>query len=107
MLNWLVIGVGDITSKRVIPAIVAEPRSHLYGIVTRDRAKGLQYTQNVWTDLTQALTDPIVDVVYVGTPVFLHAGQTLAALHAGKHVLCEKPLGMNYTEAVGVKAKGE
>ncbi len=107
MLNWLVIGVGDITSKRVVPAILGEPRSHLYGIVTRDRAKGLQYTENVWADLGEALTDPNVDVVYVGTPVFLHASQTIAALKAGKHVLCEKPLGMNYTEAAAMNGTAE
>jgi predicted dehydrogenase len=99
MLNWLVIGVGDITSKRVIPAILAEPRSHLYGIVTRDLIKGRKFVEHVWRDLEQALTDQTIDVVYVGTPVFLHASQTIAALRAGKHVLCEKPLGMNYTEA--------
>ena len=99
MLNWLLIGVGDITSKRVIPAIVAEPRSRLYGIVTRDPAKGRDLAEKVWSDLTQALTDPAIDVVYVGTPVFLHARQTIDALQAGKHVLCEKPLGMNYAEA--------
>ena len=34
MLNWLVIGIGDITTKRVIPAILAEPRSGLHGILT-------------------------------------------------------------------------
>ena len=83
MVNWLVIGVGDITSKRVIPAIVAEPRSHLYGIVTRDPAKGRPYADKVWSDLSQALADPSIGIVYVGTPVFLHASQTLAALHIG------------------------
>ena len=39
------------------------------------------------------------DVVYVASPVFLHAPQTLAALRAGKLVLCEKPMAMNYAEA--------
>jgi 1,5-anhydro-D-fructose reductase (1,5-anhydro-D-mannitol-forming) len=36
MLKWLVVGLGDIAGKRVIPAILAEPRSHLAGIVTRN-----------------------------------------------------------------------
>ena len=39
MLSWLVVGIGDITRKRVLPAILAEPRSRLAGIVTRDPAK--------------------------------------------------------------------
>ena len=43
VLNWLVIGVGDITRKRVLPVILAEPRSRLAGIVTRDPAKAGPY----------------------------------------------------------------
>jgi predicted dehydrogenase len=37
--------------------------------------------------------------IYVASPVFLHAPQTIASLRAGKHVLCEKPVAMNYAEA--------
>ena len=99
MHNWIVIGIGDITRRRVIPAIQAEPRSHLYGLVTRDPAKAAAYNTRVWTSLDEALADPNVDAVYVGTPVFLHAPQTIQALRAGKHVLCEKPMAMNEAEA--------
>src|SRR5712691_13510333 len=95
MLNWIVIGVGDITRKRVIPAIQAEGRSQLYGIVTRDAAKAAPYTQRVWSSLAEALRDPAVAAVYVASPVFLHAPQTIQSLRAGKHVLCEKPMAMN------------
>ena len=99
MLNWIVIGIGDITTKRVIPAIHAEKRSRLYGVVTRDPAKAAQYGVQTWASLEAALVDPAVEVVYVGTPVFLHAPQTIQALNAGKHVLCEKPMAMNEGEA--------
>lgn len=99
MLNWIVIGIGDITMRRVIPAIQAEPRSRLYGVVTRDRAKAAQFGARAWPSLDQALADPAVQAVYVGTPVFLHAPQTIQALRSGKHVLCEKPMGMNEGEA--------
>ncbi len=99
MHNFLVIGIGDITIRRVIPAILAEPRSHLYGVVTRDAAKAAPYNTRVWTSLEEALADPAIDIVYVGTPVFLHARQTIQALRAGKHVICEKPMAMNEAEA--------
>ena len=100
MLNWIVIGIGDITRKRVIPAIQAEPRSQLYGLVTHDPAKAAAYGVRAWATLDEALGDSRVQAVYVGTPVFLHAPQTMASLRAGKHVICEKPMAMNKAEAL-------
>lgn len=99
MLNWIVIGIGDITTRRVIPGIQAESRSSLYGIVTRNPAKAAQFSVRVWSTLDEALADSAVDIVYVATPVFLHAPQTIQSLRAGKHVLCEKPMAMNEAEA--------
>lgn len=99
MLNWIVIGIGDIATRRVIPAIQAESRSHLYGLVTRDPAKAAPYNTRVGRTLEEALADPAVHAVYVGTPVFLHAPQTIQSLRAGKHVVCEKPMAMNEAEA--------
>ena len=99
MLHWLVVGIGDITTKRVIPALLEEPRSVLYGVVTRHPEKASAFPgTKVWTDLSEALADPGVDSVYVASPVFLHAPQTIAALRAGKHVLCEKPMAMSYEQ---------
>jgi predicted dehydrogenase len=100
MLHWLVIGIGDITSRRVIPAILAEPRSRLHGIVTRTPVKAEAYGVPAWIDLQDALRDPGIDAVYVATPVFLHAPQTIASLRAGKHVLCEKPMAISYEQAL-------
>ncbi len=98
-LKWLVIGVGDITTKRVIPALLEEKRSELWGIVTRDPAKAAPYGVRAFTNLDAALAAGGADAVYVASPVFLHAPQTLASLGAGKQVLCEKPMAMNYAEA--------
>ena len=100
MLNWIVLGIGDIATRRVIPAIVGESRSCcLYGLVTRDPAKAAPYNTRVWPTLDEALSDPAVQAVYVATPVFLHAPQTIQSLRAGKHVMCEKPMAMNEAEA--------
>jgi len=100
MLRWLVVGIGDIATKRVLPAILAEPRSQLAGIVTRSPAKAERYAVPSWTDLDAALSQSAADAVYIATPVFLHAPQTIAALRAGKHVLCEKPMALDYAEAL-------
>jgi predicted dehydrogenase len=99
MLRWLVVGVGDIAARRVLPSILEEPRSSLSGLVTRDAAKAQRYRVPSWNDLDTALAQAPADAVYIATPVFLHERQTVAALRAGKHVLCEKPMAMNYGEA--------
>jgi 1,5-anhydro-D-fructose reductase (1,5-anhydro-D-mannitol-forming) len=99
MMKWLVIGVGDITTKRVLPAIEEEEQSKLVGIVTRDPAKAEPYGVPGFTDLKDALAKAKPDAVYVASPVFMHAPQTMVSLREGCHVLCEKPMAMNYAEA--------
>lgn len=99
MINWLVIGIGDIATRRVLPAILAEPRSKLIGIVTRDPRKAEAYSVPAWNNLEDALAQCSADAVYVATPVYLHAPQSILSLRAGRHVLCEKPTAMNYAEA--------
>jgi 1,5-anhydro-D-fructose reductase (1,5-anhydro-D-mannitol-forming) len=99
VLTWLVIGVGDITTRRVLPAILAEERSQLTGIVTRDPAKAAPYGVPAFTTLDAALKESEAAAIYVASPVFLHAPQSIASLAAHRHVLCEKPLAMNLAEA--------
>jgi 1,5-anhydro-D-fructose reductase (1,5-anhydro-D-mannitol-forming) len=104
-VNWLVIGIGDITRKRVLPAILAEPRSKLYALLTRDPKKAEAYSGVVvYTDLAEALRDPLIDAVYVASPVALHAEHTIASLRVGKHVLCEKPVALNFEQAESMAA---
>src|SRR6185437_185494 len=107
MLQWLVVGVGDITTKRVLPAILAEPRSVLAGIVTRNPAKAKPYSVPGWTSLDAALAEQECEAVYVASPVILHAPQTIASLRAGRHVLCEKPMAMNYEDALSMQRTAE
>ena len=91
----------------MLPAILAEPRSRLAGIVTRDPRKAEAYGAPAWQDLERALAEADADAVYVATPVFLHAPQTIACLRAGLHALCEKPMAMNYSEACSMQAAAE
>jgi predicted dehydrogenase len=99
MLSWLVVGVGDISRKRVLPAILAEPNSKLAGIVTRDPAKAKPYGVEGYPTLEGGLAKTGAQAVYIATPVFMHAPQSIEALRAGRHVLCEKPMALNYTDA--------
>jgi len=108
-VKWLVVGIGDITRKRVIPAILAEERSVLQGVATRDANKAEAYPGvKAWATVEEALAgDAEIDAVYVASPVFLHAAQTIACLRAGKHVLCEKPVAMNFAEAQSMVDEAE
>ncbi len=99
-MNWIVAGIGDIARRRVIPAILAERRSTLYGFITRDPVKAEAYPgTRAWPTIEEALEDSAIDAVYIALPVALHADVAIAALRAGKHVLCEKPMALNDAEA--------
>ena len=100
MIRWLVIGIGDIARRRVIPAILAEPRSRLQALVTRDPEKASAYPgAEVFTNLDVALLATPIDAVYVASPVAFHAPQAITALNAGKHVLSEKPTALSLSAA--------
>ena len=102
-LRWGLIGCGDISSKRVAPALRDLPNCDLVA-VARNRVElvqsfSQQFGARKWCAEWQALVlDKEVDAVYIATPVYLHAAQTIAAANAGKHVLCEKPMALNVEE---------
>jgi predicted dehydrogenase len=103
-VDWLLVGTGDIANKRVAPALNSVAGSQLVGVcdVVPDRAQALARSMGapeVFADFDQALAQTKASAVYLATPVFLHAEHTVRALAAGKHVLVEKPLGLNGAEA--------
>jgi len=106
-LRWVIAGIGDIARKRVIPAIQSNPRSTLLGFVTRDAAKARAFPgTQAWATVEEAAANPEVDAVYIALPVALHAHAAFAALRAGKHVLCEKPMAISYPQAEQMVAEG-
>ena len=67
----------------------------------RERADALG-VRLAYPTLADLLADDSVDVVHVTSPNDLHVEQALAALEAGKHVICEKPMAMTYAEAMAM-----
>lgn len=61
----------------------------------------------VYEDLDEALGDDSIDVIHVATPNDVHAAQAAAALASGKHVVCEKPLGMTSAETAAMVGAAE
>lgn len=102
-LKWGLIGAGDVVRKRVAPALVELPKCDLIAVV-RNRADlaeafAAEFAAKRWyADWRELLADDEIEAVYIATPVFLHAEQTIAAAESGKHILCEKPMAMNAAE---------
>ena len=97
-----IIGCGRIARNAHLPALSKMDDVRIkYGCdILPEKAKALQEQfpaiETVITDYHEALADPEVDAVFVLTPNYSHYTITMDALRAGKHVLCEKPITVNY-----------
>lgn len=103
VLRWGLIGAGDIARRRVAPALNALSDCDLVAVSRNCRelteSFAAEFGIRKWFgDWREMLADDKVDAIYIATPVYLHAEQTIAAAEAGKHVLCEKPMALNAAE---------
>lgn len=107
-IKWGVIGSGGIARRRTIPeGIIASPEADLrmiYDVDTALNAAVAQQFQAVAAGSLDELWHSDVEAVYIASPAKCHREQVLAAAAAGKHVLCEKPLGMTVDEALEMEA---
>ena len=62
---------------------------------------------HTFTSLGQMAASPLVDAVYIATPNFLHASQSILCMRYGKHVLCEKPMAVTLAECESMVAAAE
>jgi predicted dehydrogenase len=94
-VKFAVVGAGVIGQLRA-RSIIENPATTLIGIadadVARAQAAAGSSGARVTADYRSLVADPAIDAVIVATPVQFHEEMTVAALAAGKHVLCEKPL---------------
>jgi len=103
-LRWGVLGVAKIATEKVIPAMQRGARTEVVAIASRDSARAEQAAADL--GLTKAygsyealLDDPDIDAIYNPLPNHLHVPWSIAAAERGKHVLCEKPIGLDVREA--------
>lgn len=101
-ISWGVVGSGGIARRRtipegIVPAVNAELKV-VYDLNPKSNGEvALQFGAKAAGGLDELLTSDI-DAVYIATPANLHCEQVCAAARAGKHVFCEKPLGMSVKE---------
>jgi predicted dehydrogenase len=98
-----IIGAGAVSDYHHVPGIRIDPRAELVAACDADpslleKRKTDWGIERVTTDYHALITDPTVDAVIIATPNFTHCPMALAAARAGKHVMCEKPLGLNAAE---------
>jgi len=106
-LGWALIGAGRHPHTKIAPAIRAAKEAELVAVYSRDRGRAEEFAQNhgaraAYDSLDALLQDSRVDAVFVASPNALHAGHTLQAAHAGKHVLVEKPMATTVNDALAM-----
>jgi len=98
-----IIGAGAVSDYHHVPGIRLDPRARLTAACDAsqellDRRRIDWDIETVSTDYEKICADPNVDAVIIATPNWTHKPIALCAAANGKHVMCEKPLGLNATE---------
>lgn len=108
-LRWGVLGVASIARRAVIPAIQQSQCGRVVAIASRDGHKAESAAREL--DIPAAhgsydalLADPNVDAIYNPLPNHLHVPWSIRVMEAGKHVLCEKPIGLSAADAERLRA---
>ena len=101
---WGILSTANIGMARVIPAMQQSELCSIDAICSRTKEAATAAAQRAgipraYGSYEELLADPAIEAIYNPLPNHLHVDWTIKALAAGKHVLCEKPLGMNADDA--------
>lgn len=104
VVRWGILSTAKIAARQVIPAMQKARNCQVVAVSSRDSTKARELSEKlgipkVYGDYDSLLEDAEIDAIYNPLPNHLHVEWSIKALQAGKHVLCEKPLGLSSTEA--------
>jgi predicted dehydrogenase len=102
-VRWGIISTAKIGTVQVIPAMQQSSLCSIDAIASRDASSAAEAASQLgigrsYGSYEELLADPNIDAVYNPLPNHLHVEWSIKALHAGKHVLCEKPIGLSSSE---------
>jgi predicted dehydrogenase len=107
-VKWGIVGSGGIARRRTIPeGIIPAGNAHLVAVYGTNAVTNKEVAKQfnaIATDSLEALLASDIDAVYIASPPAAHVAQVRACAKAGKHVLCEKPLGRSVAEAQEIVA---
>lgn len=103
-VRWGVLSTAKIGTQKVIPGMMKSHRCELVAIASRSLRKAKRAARKLklekaYGSYEALLADPEIDAIYNPLPNHLHVDWSIKALEAGKHVLCEKPLGLDTADA--------
>ncbi|GAB4252066.1 MAG: aldo/keto reductase [Candidatus Methylacidiphilales bacterium] len=105
-IRWGIVGAGAI-ARTFVKHLGTEATGRFVAVASRSRASAEALAADypgvvVFERVADLLKSPEVDVVYIAAPHPAHAPLAIAAAEAGKHVLCEKPAGLNFGETMAI-----
>ena len=103
MINWGIIGCGNVTEVKSGPAFNKVNNSRLAAVMRRNATLAEDYARRhnipkFYTDASDLINDPEINAVYIATPPSSHAEYAIKAIKAGKPVYIEKPMALNYSD---------
>lgn len=112
MINWGIIGCGNVTEVKSGPAFSKVKDSRLVAVMRRNAALAEDYARRhsvprFYSDAADLIHDKEVDAVYIATPPGSHANYAIDVLKAGKPVYIEKPMALNYEECTKINDASE
>lgn len=102
IIKWGIIGLGKIANK-FASDLMLDNNSVLHAVASRNKIKAEEFGEkfnaiSVYGSYEEIVVDSKVDIIYVATTNNTHFPITMMCLEHNKHVLCEKPMGLNYNE---------
>jgi predicted dehydrogenase len=112
MINWGIIGCGNVTEVKSGPAFNKIEGSRLIAVMRRNKSLAEDYAHRhnvpkVYSDAHALINDNDVSAIYIATPPGSHMEYAIAGIEAGKPVYIEKPMAVNYHECLRINETAE